>query len=162
MGGKVKIRTKNGLSKSNFTILGYSLKSNEYTLHSLETGEIITVDKKNIITKFSSLEDPNKLKISDDIKLDVDELPSLSETFKLDQSINTDNIDNDELFVDDQSYSTQLTEEKLQEDSDEEVRTVEKISTDDTDKNLRVLAYKEEKEDDTESDKSDIKKTTIN
>ena len=162
MGGKVKIRTKNGLSKSNFTILGYSLKSNEYTLHSLETGEIITVDKKNIITKFSSLEDPNKLKISDDIKLDVDELPSLSETFKLDQSINTDNIDNDELFVDDQSYSKQLTEEKLQEDSDEEVRTVEKILTDDTDKNLRVLAYKEEKDDDTESDKSDIKKTIIN
>ena len=171
IGGKVKIRTGRGISKGNFTVLGYSLRSNEYTLQSLESGELTVVDKKNIITKFSSLEDPNKLKISEDINLDVDELPAMSETFTLDESNSyndeDNNVDDDEVFADDQWYPKQLTEEELQEDDDDEekeVRTVEKISTDDTNKSLRLLAYKEEEKDDgdTESDKSDIKKTTIN
>ena len=171
IGGKVKIRTKKGISTGNFTILGYSLRSNEYTLQSLETGELVTIDKKNIITKFSSLEDPNKLKISDDIKLDVDELPAIGETFKLDIKDMVGGDDDDESFADDQWYPKQLTDEELTklgldsgEQEDEEVRTVEKISTDDTDKNLRVLAFKEEEkdDDDIETDKSDVKKTTIN
>ena len=168
IGGKVKIRTKKGISKGNFTILGYSLRSNEYTLQSLETGELVTIDKKYVITKFSSLEDPNKLKISEDIKLEVDELPSIKNEFKIEIKDDAEYFneiaqeEGAEEFMPKPLNYEDLTSLNLEEDDEEddeenekeEKRTVQKLSVDDTDKNLRLLAFKEEEKNEDDEDDS--------
>ncbi len=164
IGGKVKIRTKKGISKGNFTILGYSLRSNEYTLQSLETGELVTIDKKYVITKFSSLEDPNKLKISEDIKLEVDELPSIKNEFKIEIKDDAEYFneiaqeEGAEEFMPKPLNYEDLTSLNLEEDDEEneeeEKRTVQKLSVDDTDKNLRLLAFKEQEKDEDDEDDS--------
>ena len=55
--------------------------------------------------------------------------------------------------------SLKLDDEDEDDDEEEEKRTVQKLSEDDTDKNLRVLGFKEEEKADNEDETVDNEKT---